>query len=343
MEKYLTRHKLLDFLSYLRERGETYAPVVEEDVTIFRARWEPEEVLDALQGSNSVLPPKDLFFPQTEAVFRFESKDRRLRIERPDFDTEEFFIFGMRACDSRSLRILDQVFGGDYEESRYLQRREKGFICTWTCLQVDETCFCTSFEVEPGEPEVSDLHFTQIEDGALVEAKSDKGSQLLQDFGAFAAADEKETAQARRAKERAKEAISLRPSVEGVEERLAHMFEDPIWAEISASCLGCGVCTYLCPTCHCYDLQSDAWGEAGVRFRCWDSCMFSNFTRLAGGENPRPTKRERLRNRYLHKFSYLPDQHEVYGCTGCGRCLANCPVSIDLVDFIGRVKEGVSK
>ena len=123
-------------------------------------------------------------------------------------------------------------------------------------------------------------------------------------------------------------------ALEGLPENLKGRFEDPIWDQIYRSCLGCGICTYICPTCYCFDIQDYGHQEQGERFRCWDSCQFSHYTLTAGGNNPRPTRKERVRNRFLHKLQFYPERYEEFGCVGCGRCLRSCPVGIDMVSVI---------
>ena len=121
--------------------------------------------------------------------------------------------------------------------------------------------------------------------------------------------------------------------------KLKGMFEHPIWDEVSKPCMGCGTCTYVCPTCYCFDIGSDNHGAEGTKFRCWDSCMFSDYARMAGGHDPRPSKKERVRNRYMHKLSYFNERYGTTLCVGCGRCVSKCPSGMDITDFINKVQE----
>ena len=120
-------------------------------------------------------------------------------------------------------------------------------------------------------------------------------------------------------------------------------FESPYWDELSKGCLGCGTCTFVCPTCQCYDIRDFDTGSGVQRYRCWDSCMYSDFTLMAHGTN-RPTQKERFRQRFMHKLVYFPSKNEgLYSCVGCGRCLTKCPQSINIVKVIKAlgVKEDV--
>ncbi len=115
------------------------------------------------------------------------------------------------------------------------------------------------------------------------------------------------------------------------------LFDDPAWDELSSSCLGCGTCTFVCPTCQCYDIKDFNTGNGVIRYRCWDSCMYSEFTKMAHGNN-RLTQKERFRQRFMHKLVYYPENNEgLFSCVGCGRCLAKCPISMNIVKVMKKI------
>ena len=120
-------------------------------------------------------------------------------------------------------------------------------------------------------------------------------------------------------------------------ENLLELFNSPEWEKLSETCLGCGTCTFVCPTCQCYDIRDFNTGKGVKRFRCWDSCMYSDFTKMAA-ENPRKSQLERSRQRFMHKLVYYPTKNEgIYGCVGCGRCLNKCPISMNIVKVIKKL------
>ena len=112
------------------------------------------------------------------------------------------------------------------------------------------------------------------------------------------------------------------------------LFDRPEWEQLSQSCLGCGTCTFVCPTCQCYDIKDYKTNSGVLRCRCWDSCMYSEFTKMSAGQ-PRLTQKERFRQRFMHKLVYFPENNGgVFGCVGCGRCLNSCPISMNIVKVI---------
>ena len=102
----------------------------------------------------------------------------------------------------------------------------------------------------------------------------------------------------------------------------------------SLACLACGTCTFICPTCQCYDIRDYNTGNGIQRFRCWDSCMYSDFTLMAHG-NIRNSQKERFRQRFMHKLVYFPENNDgMFSCVGCGRCVSKCPSSLNIVKVI---------
>ena len=125
-------------------------------------------------------------------------------------------------------------------------------------------------------------------------------------------------------------------------EKLMEHFADPKWKELYKACLGCGTCTFVCPTCQCYDIRDFDTGHGIQRFRCWDSCMYSDFTMMAHGNN-RTSQMQRFRQRFMHKLAYFPANNDgMFSCVGCGRCVDKCPSHLNIVKVIKAFeKEGV--
>jgi sulfhydrogenase subunit beta (sulfur reductase) len=311
-----------------------WAPAVQGGMKKFAPVTEGETV--HLDNDNTTVPPKALLFPQTETLYRFSQDQADL--ELPGLD-EEMILLGVRPCDARAMALVEKLFRWDFEDPYYLKRRELTTLIGLACNEPGLNCFCPSVGGGPASPEGLDILMVDLGESYLLEAVTEKGKALLEELKDLL---EEAGADAVRQKEQVVQeaAAKIKRSVdpEGIPEALPDLWEDPLWQRVSAACLGCGVCTYLCPTCHCFDIQDEVEGAAGRRCRMWDSCMFAEYTKHTSGHNPRPTRRERTRNRINHKYSYFVDKFGVIACVGCGRCSTLCPVNIDLIDILRQVK-----
>ena len=294
-------------------------------------RWsEGMAMTDAL---NTVRSAKDFFFPQTEDLVSFKMEGKSIEIIDPRTETEDFVIFGVRACDARSFSILDRVFLIDPVDSYYANRREHGTIVSMACSRPAETCFCHSFGIDAAEPE-GDAVCWKTEDALYIRANTEKGEKLLEKLRPMM--EEADEAPVKAQQEKTREILGKLPLNSFTTEKfggdvLLKVFNSEQWKSLSESCLGCGTCTFVCPTCQCYDIRDFKTGSGVKRFRCWDSCMYSDFTLMASG-NPRTSQLERFRQRFMHKLVYFPANNDgIYGCVGCGRCLSKCPISMNIV------------
>ena len=250
-------------------------------------------------------------------------------------------IFGVRACDAASFKILDSVYLSEPVDTFYQNRREHGVVMTMSCTKPSETCFCSVFGIDAAEP-AGDVSCWMTDDAVLMQANTEKGEALLASLPMLEdAADD--AAEESKAKTKAiLEKLPLKnlstDSFGG--DKLMELFNSDKWAGLSEACLGCGTCTFVCPTSQCYDIRDYDTGHGVQRFRCWDSCMYSDFTKTAGGQ-PRPTQVERFRQRFMHKLVYYPANNEgVFGCVGCGRCMKSCPISMNIVKVMKTLGEG---
>ena len=210
-----------------------------------------------------------------------------------------------------------------------------GTVITLACTKPDETCFCRSFGIDPANP-AGDVSCWMDEETLYWQANTAKGETLtselpmLEDGGVEAVKAQQEELHVILEK---LPLAQLNLSKVGAGETEA-LFNRPEWKSLSESCLGCGTCTFVCPTCQCYDVQEFNTGKTVRRFRCWDSCMYSDFTKMSAGQ-PRPTQLERFRQRFMHKLVYFPDNNDgQFGCVGCGRCLQKCPIHMNIVKVI---------
>ena len=312
------------------QKSKLYIPA---DDGVSQARFLPYmEGMTLTEKLNTGRSAKDLFFPQVENLLKFKVSGKQIEIVDQRDEVESFVIFGVRACDCRSFDILDNVFLYDEPaDTFYKTRRANGLVITLACNAPEETCFCTAFGIDPADP-AGDITAWKTADAFYFRGNTDKGNALLAELE-LEEADEEAAAKQQEAIRAIAEKLPFgKLDLTGFDkEHLMEKFKDPRWAELSESCLGCGTCTFVCPTCQCYDIREFNNGKEIQRFRCWDSCMYSDFTMMAHGTN-RPTQKERFRQRFMHKLVYYPSNYGgVYGCVGCGRCLQKCPVHTNIV------------
>ena len=326
-EKTIAQIDLDKLLDRLQEAGKVYVPVKDEagDVTLAEA---PRAGAVALEYRNFRLSPKAFFLPQNQALLRF--KDGKVA-ETDQPDQQNLLLFGVRPCDAKALLALDEVFlGGDDHDPYYAALRAKTVVISLACTRPVSSCFCTSVGGGPGDPDGADILAVPLETDLLLRAQTPKGEEVLEsvaDLLADATGDAvKQADEMIRAAAEQMETLS----VDGSDRKLRDAYDAPFWETISRKCLSCGICSYLCPTCHCFDITDEVRGDAGRRIRTWDCCAYPNFTLHASGHNPRPTTKERWRQRIMHKFRYAVESYDRLFCVGCGRCIQNCPVGMDL-------------
>lgn len=311
-----------------------YLPIEKGEQVEFYAYDEEAKVrLDAL---HTVKSAKDAFLPNCENMMTFKVEGKNIELEEAARVSEEFVVFGVRACDARSFAILDKVYLSDPVDTFYAARREHGVVVSMACNKPEETCFCNKFGIDATEPEGDVV--TWIADGTLYwEAKTDKGAALTEKVKSVLT--DSDSAAVEKQKEEVKAIMDKLPLnsmdmeyLKGAD--MMELFNSPKWEELYKTCLGCGTCTFVCPTCQCYDIRDYDTGNGVVRYRCWDSCMYKDFTMMAHGTN-RKTQLERFRQRFMHKLSYFPINNDgEFGCVGCGRCISKCPISMNITKVI---------
>ena len=334
----ISREKMPELLAAVAKEMDLFLPVQNNGITNF-GFWTEDAKVD-LDTLKTVKSPKDAFFPQSEVLYSCYQKANKTSIEPAALKDAPFAIFGVRPCDVRAFDVLDRVFLSEPADVYYAARREHGIVVSLACHEPEDSCFCKTFGIDAAEPQ-ADVAMWQVADGYAWEAKTEKGEKLTELVKEYLT--EQDLAKEVEAeKEAIRTLIDKMPnsnlSLEGwgvgkTKER----FDDPKWKELSDACLGCGTCTFSCPTCQCYDIKDFNTGNGVQRYRCWDSCMYSDFTMMAAGNN-RTTQMQRFRQRFMHKLVYFPDNNDgMYSCVGCGRCVEKCPQSLNIVKVIKRM------
>ena len=328
--------ELRSWLDRLIEGGKrVIAPVEREGLRIFRPVASAEEV-DLAPGKTR-WSPKEFLFPQTESLYSYTLRAGGPELQDPPLPEKEQVLVGVRSCDAVGLVRLDDVFlKGKVCDPLYARRRELTTVVAFACGEVEPECFCTAVGGSPMGSEGVDLLVVPFGDLWLFHPVTDKGRALASKE--WPTASSGDWALAEEQVQHVAEKIARTPVAREWAAALEKSFDDPVWQEVARRCLSCSICAYVCPSCSCFDVhhEANAWG--GREFRSWDACTYALFTHHASGHNPRGGSDARYRQRTLHKFSYVaPGEDEVIRCVGCGRCVAHCPVGIDIHEAVRQV------
>ena len=334
----ISKSDLFDLLSRLSENSKVYVPYDRKDKFFF-AEFDPDkEGSIQLGGIRQTQPFKSFINPAREKIV-----EDNLSAKKP------VIIAGVKACDLSSLVLQDFVFlKGDYEDPFYAFHRNNTIIISCDCTLARETCFCVAMAGRPYPTANFDLNLSLLKGLFLVEVGSDKGKTIIDNYKTFF-----RKAQASDLSER----DSLREEVSGQVKDFVRKRGTPdtamvtgtmkknydnlaMWQDHSSTCIECGACNLVCPTCHCFQLFDEKTQQKIGRGRVWDACLYKTFARVAGGANPRKHLYERLRNRFDKKFAFFPEVLNYTACTGCGRCIEACPGNIDIREVLKGLVNG---
>ena len=332
--KKIAKENLSALFQMIAADNALYVPVNNGNQVNFANWTEDAQVnLDALK---TVKSPKDAFFPQSENLYTCYKDGKKITIEPEELVNQNFVVFGMKACDVKGVEVLDKVFLADPVDTFYAARRAHGTIVAMACHEPEETCFCKVFGIDCANP-VADVATWMVEGELYWKALTEKGEALTAAVASLLTdADEAKVEEEKKAIHAIVEKLPYSNlSLEGWNgDALTEKFDSPVWEELYKPCLACGTCTFVCPTCQCYDIKDYDTGHGVKRYRCWDSCMYSDFTMMAHGNN-RTSQMQRFRQRFMHKLVYFPANNDgMYSCVGCGRCVEKCPSSLNIVKVI---------
>ncbi len=323
----MEKGKLIPFLRSMEEFGEVWGPVKKGDSYVY-AHEEPEKF--DLKAVRTLIPAKKFFLPKVGTILKFKDgkwKDNKNPVKR--------VIFGLHPCALHALNIYHEFYTRIYEDPYYKANRDAAIIIGLSCMP-DEHCFCNLTDTSTVE-EGFDLFFTELEDKFLVWIGSPKGDEIIakrKDMVEDTTQEDiKDYIEWRKKREKA---FKVDISFTGLPEIVSASYDSDIWDKMGAACLSCGTCTMVCPTCTCFDTEDeyDVRADEMNRNRKWYSCMFREYSLVAGGHNFRKARAERLRLWYTHKLVGFMSEYGEPACVGCGRCVEYCPVGINVLSVV---------
>lgn len=314
-----------DFLRQLAAEYNLYAPKKKWDGVEYQICG-PESLSDIVYPTARLTTPiKYFFYPPRENV------------TSPEASTKNNVLLGIKDCDLRAIKTLDKIYlDPDYVDPFYKDKRDNTIIISSDCGEPCEVCFCSLFGGNPYLEKGSDLNIFPMDGGVLIEVGSTKGKELIQKHRlSGSSAGEGELNKRQQARNKAVENIKKAnkefdiPSPSEIVGLIEKKYDSKVWNELAETCVACGACTNICPSCHCFMLSEISPGRLDKE-RFWDSCQYTGFARVAGGANPREKIYERFRNRFYCKLFMKPKNYDFLACTACGRCIEACQGKIDI-------------
>ncbi len=338
--KKISQNNFLQLLENLRKEYAIFVPVKKNDQR-FYAPYTSEESM--IVGEVRPFEPLKAFFTKAREIVAEDFKS-----DASVSNTKPYALVGVKNCDLQGFKIQDHVYADhDYEDPFYLKHRNDNLIISSDCTCAIETCFCVALGNKPYPEKGFDLNLSPMNDVYIIEAGSEKGQAIIsRNSSLFDEADDEIIKKRDEQRQRVFEEVERNikevgmPKGDQLKDVIENNYESEIWLDESRTCVECGACTLICPSCHCFLLYDQKEEERMERLRVWDSCMLKHYARVAGGANPRPKLWTRLRNRFEKKFYYFPRVAGTYGCTGCGRCVSACPAKIDIRKVLKRLVEG---
>ncbi len=298
----------------------------------------------AFEFSNGPTSLKRYFHPTERHLWTVDASGGQLQFEEARVQVPKYAFLGIRPCDLASLDILDQVFLNGVETNRYYEScRQNSLYVAVNCSSAGDLCFCASMETGPTARSGFDISLTELRSSdayrVLIEIETDRGRSIVNQIDT-SEAHENDLSLAREQSDGVARSMGRTLHTWGLRERLQENADDPAWADVAERCLTCGNCTMVCPTCFCTTVEDRASShdQKYERWNTWDSCFSLDFTFVSGGAL-RQSSKSRYRQWLTHKLSTWVDQFGVSGCVGCGRCIAWCPVGIDITEEAARIGE----
>ena len=325
-QRRLSKQELLTWVDHLIADYRVIAPVraAGEETFLQEIAAASEVDLGYGQTVNSI---KEFFFPATETLVHIRRGKRAVHLQVPDLEQPQV-VLAVRPCDAAALVSMDALFLSDPADTYYGTRRRNTVIVGLACQEVPTpACFCTTTGGSPIGTTNMDVVLYEDGDGYVAEALTERGQALLAQAGGTVLEQP---------------FVPHEPELpsypRSTQEEWLSVFNDDYWERLGERCLGCKICTYNCPTCYCFDIRDRGTGGAVERLRTWDACQSKHFYIEASGHDPRPTRGMHLRNRFYHKYYYFPWRYAgTLLCSGCGRCVTQCPVNIDLTEVLEEV------
>ncbi len=281
----------------------------------------------------TVMPPTRYLRPEKETLLKYQVDGTP--VVEPVTEEVPRAIIGVHPYDLKAIDLLDEVFIATNPDPNYIARRNNTIIIGVDTLHPSPRTFAPSMGTNVADSGF-DLLLTDIGGKYVATVGTARGAALLAKYTKAKEAGSEDIVRQKVVREQAwedsllKYGMFLNVPKEKLPKMLEESYDNPFWESRSETCLSCGSCVMVCPTCFCFDVQDevDLTLKSGQRVRSWDGCMLVDFAKVATGENFRHDRASRFRHRIYRKGKYVMERYGKMGCVGCGRCSIACLAEI---------------
>jgi len=329
----IEKQNISEWLDGLTKKMPVFAPVRREingaEESVF-GEFKPETKID-FDYLPTVRSIKEFFLPEKENIFVFDKRRNKIA-ESPA--PKKFALFGLNGRDIEALAQLDEIMAKPDQDFFYFQKRSAATIigllresektvsgCDLILSKINQGQYEIIVLTEKGRKLVKNKLFKN--EPAIITSGGSKSDEIMPQLS-----------------ELLKDPELLADSV-----KWSWRQDYAIWEELGNLCLGCGICTYICPLCYCFSSEDSVGLDNNqcIRARQWDACTLPRFAQISGGCNFHKTIKERYYNWYYHKFVRAYEEYGKSQCVACGRCQKYCPAKIDIEKYLIRIVENYKK
>ncbi len=342
----MTKTNFLELINFLQKNHKVYGPVLDRSGRLLvKEIKDPEKII--LNGRLTHYSFKNLFLPSHETLFDYDHQ----KLKEPNLSYKKQAIVGMTISDLEALELYDQVFVKDpYYQERRRQTLVIGYSLAGKKSFSEELIYEQQFEEDILEHVKFDVFCELRESGTndtnnssdfcKVFAGSENGIKILDGFGYKDYENIKYVGPIREPAFASEEAVvgkgGLDKTMMAVYNKMRKGYAKKVWEDIGKRCIECGQCTLVCPTCYCFRIDDEPSLDRGKgkRVRCWDACMYHEFSEISGKTRLLKSTEQRMWFWFYHKFVRIPEKYKIPGCVKCGRCSRVCPVDIDFMKVL---------
>jgi sulfhydrogenase subunit beta (sulfur reductase) len=309
MARIIYKQHLNEFAESLMSYGNVYAPILKHHRSgaskhTFEKYTKGLEIVPNYPVT--VLPPKQFLLPAEDVLFEFSKGE----VQKAKTQTQ--VLFGLSYADLEGISKLKRIFNSPDQDEPFNDKAQKTIV-----IAIDRFSPPTNIDFDIYLQQISLHRFAAF-------AGSPRGQRILKnDYF------KSEKIRVPRVTRKADPLLENKILAQALEKSRGGL----VWEELSERCFACGICSFVCPLCYCFETEDKTSLPAteppsGQRVRHWSSCFSADFAQTSA-HNFRPNRSDRIYNWYFHKFVRMPEEYGFSGCIDCGRCISLCPAKIN--------------